>query len=933
MAASPFVDIFDIYNDATATPRTPSGLPCGGCNFADLTPGASGLECGCRRFWARHVPGSPVPDQAGWCMCNHHACYHDQDASDAQPPPLAPAHGQENDRHRMGREPLSPVPGIPSTTLPAPPDMDFISFGDPAPLSFVHDLPEDYPHHSRGNASHHPGSLPDTLAWGDLIHSPAPAITSPLPPIPSQCLIPSQTASTAPSIQARYLRPFAGKGLQTLSNIGDPRARPSAREPTDTQAPTDGPDAPFVLVQSAVQHGATSRPGSATHTQSRAAHADPGAMRDLASTVSQHTHRLDRLETVSFHEECHDRMENLDVRMSELESRVDEVEKLANDNASVVTARAARDEEVATQSVASASTSFATRTQADADVLGHIHSLQAQVAQLQSYLPSPQSAWVVEVVFLPFPLKRLWQEIHQFRSDSAADGDDWTQLPMTLSTATRRSQSPFCNDWATSGHDAEWLLPRACGNTSIVDKRLRSRGLIQTVSVKGPDYRSVQAAVHAAFGGVFRELCLASRAHPSDARAARFLGLHQLWVPLRKVHKDSRLRFLSPAEMMTPGLWDVQFLSCVMMRSSEPRLFITHPDAYLQDVEAYAAGCTWQRVREMTRVYPDVTESAEVPEADALEECWAWTEQLDESPSACAPLSMRRDRQRASMSPLLARGPVARSWRRSMSPIVTRGQSPLTARWRDPAVPHLTRTASVPVVAPARPSPTTSGRRVVSHGQSRRPSPTMRVTSQARVVKKRRTRSPSHQQHHFTPRWTASPSPMLPSLTDRQAPRGMTPFAYATPHSNAPLQEIRLLRGSSTARTSTMLPPEPDYVLPDMDLYGSVSDESYVDDEDDGDNDDDNDDDDDENGGESDGVVARRLVLDSQQWHLPEDEPWPGIEDQDEIVEDGENVDLREQDDEDGNQSASSSQPSEYSSTNPPWPNDDVSEFRIHEDE
>ncbi|KAF4511857.1 hypothetical protein G6O67_001063 [Ophiocordyceps sinensis] len=926
MATSPLepshpavANLFDIYHDATATPRNPPALPCGGCNFADLTPGAYGLKCGCRRFWPRHVLGSPLPDQASWCMCNHHACYHDQGLSVAQPPLLAQAAGQENERPTTAREPLSPMLGVP---VMAPPPFDLTSFADPSPLSFVHDLPDEY---ARVNASQAPGSLPDTLAWGDMINSPAPTNAFPLPPIPSQCLIPSQTASTAPSVQARYLRPFAGKGLQTLSSIGDPRARILAQLPTDAHTAAHALGASFVFVQPE-RPAATPRPATHTHTQSRPAAeplaADSGAVRDLANTVSEHTYRLDRLETVSFHEECHDKMENLDVRMSELESRVDEADKLANDNASVATARAARVEDVATQSVVSSSLSLASRAQPHCHVMGHLHSLQAQVALLQSYLPSPNSAWVVEVVFLPFPLKRLWQDIHQFRSDAAADSDDWTQLPMTLSTATRRSQSPFCNNWAAPGLDAEWLLPRACGNTSVVDKRLRSRGLIQTVSVKGPDYRSVQAAIHAAFGGVFGEMRLVPRAHPSDARSARFLGLHQQWVPLRKVHKDSRLRFLSPAEMMTPGLWDVQFLSSVMMRSSEPRLFITHPDAYLQDAQAYVAGWTWQRVREMTRAYPDVTASTEVPEADALEEHWAWSEHLDEAPPARASLSMRRDRQHVSLSPLLARGHSVRSWRRSMSPIDTRGQSPLTARWRDSAVPPLIRTVSVPVGAPARPSPAASGRRVVSNGQGRRPSPTMRVASQARVTKKRRTRSPSHHQRYFTPRWTASLSPMPPSLADRHGPRGTTPFAYATPHSNAPLQDIRLLRGSSSARTGTMHAP------PDADLYGCGS-ESDVDGDDEEEDADDDDDDDD---GDDDGAVARRLVPDSQQWHLPEDEPWPGIEEQDGVVADGDNVDPRDDDDDDDDdddgQSASSSQPSEYPSTNRPW-SEDPAGFRI----
>jgi hypothetical protein len=59
---------------------------------------------------------------------------------------------------------------------------------------------------------------------------------------------------------------------------------------------------------------------------------------------------------------------------------------------------------------------------------------------------------------------------------------------------------------------------------------------------------------------------------------------------------------------------------------------------------------------------------------------------------------------------------------------------------------------------------------------------------------------------------------------------------------------------------------------------------------------------------------------------LPEDEPWPGIEDQDRMS-DGENVDPRQ----DGHRSDASSQPSEYPSTQRQWPGDDAA-FEIHED-
>jgi hypothetical protein len=68
---------------------------------------------------------------------------------------------------------------------------------------------------------------------------------------------------------------------------------------------------------------------------------------------------------------------------------------------------------------------------------------------------------------------------------------------------------------------------------------------------------------------------------------------------------------------------------------------------------------------------------------------------------------------------------------------------------------------------------------------------------------------------------------------------------------------------------------------------------------------------------------------DSQPRRLPEDEPWPGIEDR-EHMSDGENIDPREV--ADGNSNASS-QPSEYPSTQRAWPHeDDMAGFQIHED-
>ncbi|OAQ61782.1 hypothetical protein VFPPC_14625 [Pochonia chlamydosporia 170] len=942
-SASPF----DIYNDAgnPLPPASPS-LPNGCCNFVDLTPGANGAKCGCRRFWPRQTIVSPIAEQAGWCMCAHHACYHDDGPHNPRdglqqlqqlPQQTNLGHvGQENERPRTGREPLSPVVDVSMQGLSTVPGMDFAAFSPGLPLSFVHEFAtESEDAHNNDATLHPPGSMPDTLAWEEYIQSPPehprplePSEHSALPHLPSQFLMPSQTASTTSSIQAKYQRPFAGKGLGTLNNI-TPKGPASSHaqqpqkcdvKPLHVQRQDPATDS-FVLVGHDGQGEETPRPDTATQNEPRVAAAFHGFSREtlqnLSDTISGHEQRLDRLETVSFsangHDECVDKHDHMDLRVTELELRMEGVEKAVE-----VTGTANKDAEVeddGAKSVFSAVTSVSSRPNPE-EIMSQIDSLRAQVSHLQSFLPSHGHAWTVEVVFLPFPLKRLWQELSQFKHDATVSNDDWTQVPMTLSSATLRSQSPFGGDWAATDHDAEWLYPRACGDKSTQDRRLRSRGLIQTVSFRGPDARSVQAAIHEAFGSVFRSLGITPRHQPTDPRFGRYLGLQESWVPLRKIHKDSRLRFLNAAEMLTPSLWDVNFLHSVAMKAAEPRLFITHPDAYIQDYGAYESGWAWQRVREMDRVSLDVSESQEVKEADAMEHCWLWNEQLDEAPSIPTSLNMRQGRERLSTSPAVF--PAPEQPYRSVSPFAVRGPSPMLSGRRAPRPPHI-RTASVPIVPATAQSPSNaSRRRIVSHGQSRHSSPFTRGPSSQGIQKRRRTRSPSYP--HYTPRWTASPSPMPSAINDRQVTRGMTPLAYATPYSNAPLQELRPFRGSSVARSGTSHVPM-EYAtdeLFDVEIYDSGSDESYREDADDESN--------------SSGEIVTHVPVSSHDSHrrqLPEDEPWPGIEDQGRPS-DGENIDP---DEGEGKSSEASSQPSEYPSTQRAWPADNEMGFQIHEDE
>ncbi|KAJ6788036.1 hypothetical protein PWT90_11143 [Aphanocladium album] len=752
MTTAPFSNspsrLFDVYTDHAPTRNnnlTP--MPRGGCNFVDLTPGTAGSRCGCRRFWRLHAGDHANPGQAGWCMCNHHACYHDERAADEAPAPPAPTPvlGQENERPKTtGREPLSPVIDMSFRVPPAIPGLDLANLSaGPPPLSFLNDFPDDTEMMNAPSMGPPAApSLPDTLNWGEFVQSDNEH--GALPPIPPQCLMSQKTASTTSSVQNKYLRPFAGRGLHTLGSM-EPKQSPLRQTSRSKSQVTQE-------VPQAEQPPGTPMTGVSTIAEPRALERNVTAkegLKNLTEALSGHEQRLDKLETGSFaaaaaHDDCVDKHEHLDLRITDLEGKVEELEKFANDNDTVASRRERHDDDGATASIISAATSTTTRPANARDLANQLQTLQSQVSQLQSFLPSINHPWEVEVVFLPFPLKKVWQDLHQFtKADGTLSNDDWTQVPQTNSASLFRSQSPVFGDWATPDHDAEWLLPKACNNKSVTDKRLRSRGLVKTISVNGPDARSVHMAMVSAFGSVLNEMQILPRRQDAiagaDPRYGRFIGLQSAWLPLRKIHRDSRLRFLSPAEMVTPALWDVQFLSSVMMRSSEPRLFITHPDAYLQDYFAYETGWTWQRVRELTRVYPDFDESQQVPEADALEEHWSWSETMDEPPNVNTSMSLRQSRPRATVSPSHARFPLIERWR-SQSPAVVREHSQMPSnsyrtgsRSSSRQPPHA-RTASVPAVAVAR-HPSVDNNRRISTGASRRASPAMRVSVGGGIIK------------------------------------------------------------------------------------------------------------------------------------------------------------------------------------------------------
>ncbi|KAI1462821.1 hypothetical protein F4805DRAFT_11085 [Annulohypoxylon moriforme] len=979
----PNSSFFNIYNDATVIPGSNSpNLPNGQCNFVDLSHGASGPKCGCRRFWSRGAlptrtdrrssagisPGyangfsngnaGGLADDAAWCMCSHHACFHD-DVRDSQPPLAIAANndtvnnGQENERPRASREPLTPVVTELPYKMPAPtePHTDFYTFNDVASLTNHLAGQENAPRDEVAAPMQEP-SIPDTLSWTNLIQS-NPDEAGLLPPIPSQCLMSSQPSSTTSSAKVGYLRPFAGKGLGTLSG-----ARSKLREPLeqDDEIPQED-DTIATSMDHSMDDGQTiantprsTGRGDAVARQSLSPSHHHEELRQLSDTVQGHEQRLDRLENPSIsaasHDVCDEKHDHSDMRITELESRVEEVEKMINDSSSQLSNRFRHPGiNESMSSAASVSTVGSECIASRAELYSQLQALRSQLSQLQglSSFPSYTRPWEVEVVFLPFPLKNIWVESRDFASQPLSNSikgepDPWTQLPSSSSIAD--PHSPDFSDWAGPESESEWLLARACAPNRTIEQRLRSRGLVQNVTIRSPDARSVHQAISDAFGTLFRTFSrMQANVHHGSTqhhRVAKFLGLQSPWVPLRKIHKDARLRFLTPPEMVTPVTWDVPFLrsSVVMKATGVQRLFITHPEAYLQDQGAYDNGWNWQRLRELSRVYADSQSqnSQDVPEADAMEDCWTWNDTLDEHPASAVSsqsLSLRQAAQRnwraTSMSPArrLLTSMTGASPSLGTNRSASRAKSPAVLRERKASRPPHIRTTSLPPAAQSFVSPALvpTKRRVTSYVPQfeRRPSPQVRntsITHVAAIAKRRSTRSPSVRPRN-TPRWsTASPSPM----PENYAHRATTPF-YATPYSNAPFVDTRPGRGT--------------VIVDDVDS-GSGTDQDgqgneYMDE----------DEDEDSENNDSHMLDFTHAENSQESWQdgqllRPEDEPWRGIEDVENRDPD-ETIDIHVDDDamsdaEDlENRSQRSSVPSEYPSTHRAWTGAEEA-FRVFED-
>ncbi|KAJ9664873.1 hypothetical protein H2201_005094 [Coniosporium apollinis] len=605
------------------------------------------------------------------------------------------------------------------------------------------------------------------------------------------------------------------------------------------------------------------------------------ALRNLAT-------RVDLLENASFSyvpgDEFNDKYDFMDGRVTELEGRMDDHDKL------LTTIDAPRSERgnpilrrrshVATEggsfasngsfrsnaSLQSATSSALIAAAIDrSEAEARLKSIEERLGNLEAVAPPSYSdPWEIEVVFLPWgrDLKGIWfspdDPLTHGSRGATQESEEWTQtrpfkasIPLEKAGHSGWSEKAI-QDWTDTAD--EWLSPRACGPNSVAYKRLRSRGFVRSITLASPGARQLQTTILASFGD---QLNVISRS-PNDMDDSElpdagpdrtiYLGLRAPFIPLRKIHKSSRLRFLTPAEMLTPAIWTAEFLAAsVLMRAArgQKRLFVTHRDAYLQRSGNDSAAWNWQKLRELPRRSPEQSEHninpTHVAEGDAKEACWAYHPGLDPPPSANSSFASNASVHSARSAPEhgssrssrnLSLRPAAMTLSASQPSTSTPYLQPITPLSelppRRPPPLHRTRTVSIP---PSDSDAFTTGpqhqpkRRIVSREPSLAPYSSANMVSPSKTRhKRRRTHSPavliprkvsnedSAYGSRFTPRRSKEPpSPFFSSHPDVRVPSdggsrsqvtappksGGTPFAYATPHSG-PVAQMHYVDGGDT---------------------------------------------------------------------------------------------------------------------------------------
>lgn len=335
---------------------------------------------------------------------------------------------------------------------------------------------------------------------------------------------------------------------------------------------------------------------------------------EIKQTARVHHERLETVETFgSAIEDMRDKVDLIEDRANEVEEKVVSFENRLDERGVVFdgsgekrkpdedTSRprkrrkgTAAEEELKTTmthsftTTTSMSTSFCGRDDMTTSrLLSIIEGHEQRIADLETTAaPSVSRPWVLEVVLLPpAPLRGIW-------TDPTCTGGYESSNPQSVSTV---SGTPPRRESTSSSSSS--LQPRSFGVDSRLYRRLQTRGFIKSLHITGPSAHDVSSTITSAFGPLL-DWCLSFHA-PST------------WQPLRKMHKQTTLEFLAPAEAAAV-LWNVDFLrsSCIM-RGRRQVLYLT---VLPQPVHS---NISWAAVRALAPTSAD----------DAA--CWGWKDTLD----------------------------------------------------------------------------------------------------------------------------------------------------------------------------------------------------------------------------------------------------------------------------------------------------------------
>lgn len=514
---------------------------------------------------------------------------------------------------------------------------------------------------------------------------------------------------------------------------------------------------------------------------------------NLARSCAQ---RLDLLETLSFSqvpvEEIQEMFDLVDGRLLDLEHWRGDCEAQlkaleAGDHVSYKRRRLLPTEASSFSSDMSApSTSSVlaiTATAMQAEYNERLEEVEQRLNSVENKLPSYANPWEIEVVLLPWgrELGGIWSSLEMLREHESVPvtqtSEEWNGV--SSSAKASFSSSPGqAHGWTTDSIQAwadsaeDWLCPKACGPKSVVFKRLSSRGLVRKLLVTSYDADTILGTVTEAFADFLR----ANKTDDTDHKVTEQVqALREPVIPLRKVRKNSRLRYLSRSEMVTSAVWTSSFLdSGIFMKAQggQRRLYVTTAEAYVQ---SGVNGWTWQRLRELPRVqtdFPIQDAQATVDEADARESCWTHNPALD-PPSLHSSFasSFSHQSQWSTRSQASQSNDRHKEDTRRPAPI-----SPLSEQ--RPNLDPRRQTVSLPSSTAELPSTAQPKRRIASF--------------ESGYPKRRRTSSSPETERRgagFTPRWSREPpspftSERSQAVAGAIAKRCATPSAYATPHSN-----------------------------------------------------------------------------------------------------------------------------------------------------